>query len=438
MKQEIIINKVKLNDNNPRTINEDKFKQLVQSIKDFPQMLEKRPIVVDETMTVLGGNMRLKACKEAGLKKVWIEIADDWTEAQKREFIIKDNVSFGQWDWDILANEWDEVELSDWGLEVESSTESHEVVEDDYEEPDDLKVDVVLGDLIEIGNHRLLCGDSTKKEDVEKLMNGEKADLLLTDPPYNVNYGKDPAPARNKREEIKNDQFNNSEAFYRFLHKSFFNAKKHLKKGAAYYVFYANSETVNFWNAVNEGLDKIQQQLTWVKNTILISFLDYHYRHEPILYGWICGGKKLLDTGSNQGKNHYFTTDRTKSTVFEDSIDLKKLKKDELLKMVKEMLSPKTSTSVINVDKPVKSPEHPTMKPLLLLAELIQNSSRKKETVLDIFLGSGSTMAAAHQLDRKCYGIELDPKYCQVIIDRMKKLDESIEVKINGVKYKNG
>ena len=118
MKKLVPINEVTTNENNPRIINEDKFKQLVQSIKDFPQMLEKRPIVVDETMTVLGGNMRLKACKEAGLKKVWIEVAEGWTEAQKREFIIKDNVSYGQWDWDILANEWDNKQLNDWGLEV--------------------------------------------------------------------------------------------------------------------------------------------------------------------------------------------------------------------------------------------------------------------------------------------------------------------------------
>ena len=206
MKQEVNITKIKLNDNNPRIINEDKFKQLVQSIKDFPQMLEKRPIVVDENMTVLGGNMRLKACKEAGLKKVWIEVAEGWTEAQKREFIIKDNVSFGQWDWDILANEWDEVELVDWGLEFESVSETQEAEEDNYEEPDNLKVDVQAGDLITFEKdgqelHRLLCGDSTDSDQVAKLMNGKKADILFTDPPYNVAFN----GRSGKFDVIKND-----------------------------------------------------------------------------------------------------------------------------------------------------------------------------------------------------------------------------------------
>ena len=158
----IDINKIQANTNNPRSIKEHKFKKLVQSIKDFPEMLEKRPIVVDETMTVLGGNMRLKACQEAGLKQVDIIIAKDWTKEQKEQFIVKDNVGFGDWDWDILANKWDVELLDDWGLDLPPMfDEPEEAEEDDYVEPDNLKVDVVLGDLIEIGEHRLLCVYST-------------------------------------------------------------------------------------------------------------------------------------------------------------------------------------------------------------------------------------------------------------------------------------
>ena len=180
MKKEININLILSNPDNPRIIKDDKFKKLVQSIKDFPEMLEKRPIVVDETMMVLGGNMRLKACKDAGIKKTWVDVAEGWTEEQKKEFIVKDNVGFGEWDWDTLANDWDAEKLEDWGLDIpDFAINELEAEEDDYEEPDDLKVDVVLGDLIEIGDHRLLCGDSTDSDQVAKLMNGEKATWCL-------------------------------------------------------------------------------------------------------------------------------------------------------------------------------------------------------------------------------------------------------------------
>jgi ParB-like chromosome segregation protein Spo0J len=161
MKQLIKISQVKSNPNNPRLIKNDKFKKLVKSVQDFPEMLELRPIVVDENMIVLGGNMRLKACKEAGLKEVWIEVAD-LTEQQKKEFTIKDNVGFGEWEWDMLANEWEQTELEDWGLDgFPFEDKVLEAEEDNFEVPDEIKTDIVLGDLFEIGEHRLLCGDST-------------------------------------------------------------------------------------------------------------------------------------------------------------------------------------------------------------------------------------------------------------------------------------
>ena len=183
----VSINKVKPNENNPRFIKDYKFKKLVKSIKEFPEMLKLRPIVVNSDMVVLGGNMRLKACAEAGLKEVYILKADELTEEQQREFIVKDNVGFGEWDWDILANEWDAEQLEDWGLDgFPFEEEVLEAKEDDYTEPDQMQVDVVLGDLIEIGEHRLLCGDSTDSDQVAKLMNGEKADMAHNDPPYGM------------------------------------------------------------------------------------------------------------------------------------------------------------------------------------------------------------------------------------------------------------
>ena len=203
MKEKISIKKIKENPDNPRFIKDAKFKKLIKSIKSFPEMLEKRPIVVDENMVVLGGNMRLKACKAAGLFDVWIDKAVGWTDKQKKEFIVKDNVGFGEWDWDILANEWDVEELNDWGLDLPEFDELVlEAEEDDYTEPDNMQVDVILGDLIEIGDHRLLCGDSTDSDQVAKLMNGEKADMVHTDPPYNINY----EGGSKKRDKIANDK----------------------------------------------------------------------------------------------------------------------------------------------------------------------------------------------------------------------------------------
>jgi ParB-like chromosome segregation protein Spo0J len=186
--QIVKINSIKTNPKNPRLIKDDKFKKLVKSIQEFPQMLELRPIVVDENNIILGGNMRYKACIEAGLKEIYILKAEDLTELQKDEFIVKDNVGFGEWDWDILANEWDTEKLQDWGLDLplDVSVQELEAEEDDYEIPNEINTDIVLGDLFEIGEHRLLCGDSTDSDQVAKLMNGQKADIAFTSPPYNA------------------------------------------------------------------------------------------------------------------------------------------------------------------------------------------------------------------------------------------------------------
>ena len=183
------IYKLKKHPDNPRVIKDVKYSKLVKSIKEFPEMLEKRPLVVTKDLVVLGGNMRLRAAKDAGLKEIWID-ETDWSEEKQREFIIKDNSGFGEWDFDALANDWDVNDLNDWGLDLPPMFDEPEpeATEDDYTEPDNMQVDVVLGDLIEIGEHRLLCGDSTDSDEVSKLMNGEKADMVFTDPPYNVAF----------------------------------------------------------------------------------------------------------------------------------------------------------------------------------------------------------------------------------------------------------
>jgi site-specific DNA-methyltransferase (adenine-specific) len=422
MRAEIVkISDVKVNPNNPRLIKDDKFAKLVQSIKDLPQMLAIRPIVVNTDMVVLGGNMRLKACKEAGLKEVPIIIADNLTEEQQREFLIKDNVSGGEWDWQMLANDWDKEELEAWGLDLPIFDE--EIIElaaeeDDYEIPEEIQTDIVIGDLFEIGEHKLLCGSSTEIETWEKLFGDKLCDMVMTDPPYNVNY------EGGNGLKIQNDNMSN-DSFYQFLYDFYTALGSYTKAGGAFYVWHADSEGANFRQAFKDSGLLLKQCLIWVKNALVMGRQDYHWKHEPCLYGW------------KEGAAHYFTDDRTKTTVIEDIVDFKKLSKKQLLDLIKEVSSDKQKTSIIHCDKPSKNDVHPTMKPIKLLAPLIENSSKIGELVADGFLGSGSTMVASHQLKRKCYGIELDPKYCQVIVDRMLKLDPSLTIKRNGIEYSN-
>ena len=420
MIQNVPINTVKANPNNPRIIKDDKFAKLVKSINEFPQMLNLRPIVVNDDMVVLGGNMRLKACKEAGLKEIPIIKASELTEQQQKEFIVKDNVSFGEWDWDDLANNWDVDELTEWGLDIPGFVNEEiipEVEEDDFDVPEGgIETNIVPGDLFEIGQHKLLCGSSTETDTWERLFQKELCDMVMTDPPYNVNY------EGGTGLKIMNDQMTN-DSFYQFLYDFYTALGSYTKPGGAWYVWHADSEGANFRQAFKDSGLLLKQCLIWVKNALVMGRQDYHWKHEPCLYGW------------KEGAAHYFTDDRTKTTVIEDIADYRKLSKKELLDLVKEMTSDKQKTTIIHCDKPSKNDVHPTMKPIKLLAPLIENSSKIGELVADGFLGSGSTMVAAHQLKRRCYGTELDPKYCQVIVDRMIKLDPTLEVKRNGQPY---
>jgi len=407
----VAISQVKTNPNNPRTIKDDKFKKLVQSIKDFPEMLDLRPIVVNNDLMVLGGNMRLKACKEAGLKEVRIIKASNLTDEQQKEFIVKDNLGYGEWDMDSLLEMYDSEKLDAWGMDIpENIEEKIAAEEDDYEMPDEVLTEIQLGDLFQIGPHRLLCGDATNMEQVGRLMGGELADMVMTDPPYNVNY------EGGTGMKIMNDQMDNS-SFYKFLFDFYSTFNAHTKMGGAWYVWHADSEGLNFRKAFIDSGIMLKQCLIWVKNALVMGRQDYQWKHEPCLYGW------------KPGAAHYFIDQRNRTTVIEDSIDIKKMSKDEMQKLLTEILDEKNSTTIIHCDKPSKNDVHPTMKPIMLLAPLIDNSTKTNELVIDGFLGSGSTMVASHQLKRRCYGTELDPKYCQVILDRMRKLDPDLEIK---------
>ena len=387
------ISEIKENPENPRYIKDSKFKKLVKSIKEFPEMLEKRPIVVDENMVVLGGNMRLRACKSAGLFEVWIDKAIGWSEEQKREFIVKDNVGFGEWDWDILANDWDADDLENWGLELPDMFEPEpEAEEDDYEEPDDLQVDVVLGDLIEIGNHRLLCGDSTDSDQVAKLMDGKKADMVLTDPPYGMFLDTDYS-------QIKGTE--NSIGF------------KGNKKGNKYDKIIGDNEDFT---------------------PDLINTIFYNFNYCKEIFIW--GVDYFIDLIPNYGKDgSWFVWNKRSSEAQQRGIGntfelcWSKTKHKRLVFNFEWF-------GFLSKDDPneARNRVHPSMKPSKLLSRLITDYC-KGDKIVDLYLGSGSTMVAAHQLDRVCYGMELDPKYCQVIIDRMLKLDETIKIKINGKQY---
>jgi len=368
------IKDIKTNPNNPRYIKDEKFNKLVQSIKELPEMLQLRPIVVNEEMVVLGGNMRLKACQKAGLKEVPIIKASDLTPEQQEEFIIKDNVGFGSWDWDILANEWDAEQLEDWGLELPFDVETElEAEEDNYQIPDEIKTDIVLGDLIEIGEHRLLCGDSTDSEQVAKLMNGEKADMVFTDPPYGIDIG------------------NQSQG-----------------KGGG--VAKKNDYGVNEWDK-KIPIEGILNALT-LSDKIILWGANYYTDILTPSSCWIVWDK---DNGE---------------TDFAD-VELAWTSFNKSSRLIKWKWSGMLQEDMSNKEKRV----HPTQKPTAL-AKWAFKKFEVKNLIADLFLGSGTTMVASHQLNRKCYGMELDNKYCQVIIDRMLKLDEDLEVKVNGKPYK--
>ena len=388
----IKLSTIKTNPANPRLIKDDKFKKLCDNIKALPEGLSLRPIVVDEQGIILGGNMRFKALLELGYKDVpdeWIKPASGFTPEQVKRFIITDNVGYGEWDWDIIGNEWDVHELEAWGLDIpDFAVTELDAEEDDFSVPDGgTETDIVLGDLFEIGQHRLLCGDSTQTDTFKVLFGEELADLVVTDPPYNVAYKGGTKDALT----IDNDDMGDSD-FYQFLYDFYTALGSFTKEGGAWYVWHASVEVVNFGKAfIDSGL-MLKQQLIWVKQTMIMCRKDYQWKHESCLYGW------------KPGAAHSWYSDRKQTTILE-------------------------------FDRPQRNAEHPTMKPIPLFAYQIGNSSKQGDIVADGFGGSGTTMVACHQMNRKGYLVECDPKYCQVIVDRMIKLDPTITIKRNGEVY---
>ena len=402
-------------ENNAR-INDEAVEFVANSIAEFGF---KNPIIIDENNVIIAGHTRLKAAQSLGITKVPCIIADDLTEEQIKAFRIADNSTsqVAQWDMEKLLSELQDIDtdMSKYGLAeqmkaLEKELEK-EAEEDEYVIPVEIAPRVHRGEIWKLGNHRLMCGDSTKSEDVSKLMNGEMADLVVTDPPYNVDY-------KGNAGKIINDNMADNE-FYEFLHMAFNLMQLNLKSGGSFYIWCIDHKIDLFINAIKNNNLIHNETLIWVKNTFVLGHLDYHKKHEPCLYGW------------KEGAAHYFTDDRTQSTVIEDKgIDLKKLKKEEMLKLLEEIFSDKVSTTVINEDKPSKCDLHPTMKPVKLFARLIKNSSKQEEIVLDLFGGSGSTLIVCEQINRRCNMMEYDERYATVIVDRWEKLTKKKAVKI--------
>jgi len=392
--QKVKISEVKNNPNNPRILKDDKFRKLVQSIKDFPKMLEIRPIVVNDEMIVLGGNMRLKACKEAGLKEIHIIKAESLTQEQQKEFIIKDNIGFGEWDWEQLANEWDNEDLENWGLDVpDFEVEEEEDQEDDYEEPEnieELKTDIVEGDLITFEKegkdlHRLLCGDSTKKEDVELLMNGKKADIVFTDPPYKI--------------ETKGGCKGN--------------IGKGLNKQGKDIDFISNFDPSNFLDVLPYAFNNNKiNAYVFCNKDLLPNYLNWAIEKKYSYNVLIWKKPNAIPIGDSHRPDIEYLLLFRKSAIWNNGLE--NVNYSRCLEYGRE-------TGL-----------HPTMKPIDLICNELKISSNKNSIVFDFFLGSGSTMVASHQLNRRCFGLELTPKYCQVITDRMKNLDSELIIKKNG------
>ena len=363
-----------------------------------------RSILIDKDHNIIAGNGIVEAAGQVGLDKVKIiETTGDEIVAVKRtdvslnsdqgrEMALADNATAAadlEWNKDNIADFFEPDDLEKWNVDLEWDSDV-EIEEDEAPEVDESEpAKSVLGGVYQLGEHKLMCGDSTDAGSVAILMDGQKADLWLTDPPYNVeivggSHGES-IESRLKKgaKTIQNDKMSDSE-FANFLHKAFESANTALKNGAPFYVWYASREVVNFQNALNNNELDVKQELIWNKNSLVMGRQDYQWKHEPCLYGW------------KGGDSHNWYGDRKQTTI-------------------------------IDFDRPTKSEDHPTMKPVGLFGYQIQNSSKKGDSVLDTFGGSGTTLIACEQLGRKCYMMELDPKYCDVIRKRWWKFTQGTE-----------
>ena len=403
------------------------YQRIAASIEEFGYV---DPIIINADNTIIGGHQRRTVMLDLGYTEADC-ILVEMDKTREKALNIALNKITGEWDEAALKDLLIDLDKADYnvgltgfgGDEIEklfAAVELTQEANDDGYDPDEKlkelkEVRTRPGDIWQMGSHRLMCGDATDISDIERLMEGATADLIITDPPYNVDYEtKDKSLERSYKRnrtrtnnEIQNDRMSN-DAFYSFLYKAFCNFNEAARPGCSVYIFHADSEGINFRTAMKEAGFYQAQTLIWEKNQFVIGRQDYHWRHEPILYGW------------KEGGGHYFGGGRGQDTVFiEDDIDFSAMKKAELvayIEGVRERLQ--ENTSVLYEKKPARSDMHPTMKPVALFGRLITNSSKYGDTVADFFGGSGTTLIACEQLDRSAYLMELNERYCDIIIDR--------------------
>lgn len=370
--------------NNPR-LNDEAVEYVAKSIEEFGF---KVPIIVDKDNVIVAGHTRKKAATRLGLKEVPVIVADDLNADQIKAFRLADNkvAEYSEWDMDLLMIELNDIEfeMEDFGFDDAEIEDIEEAEEDDFEVEVPEEPKSKLGQIYQLGKHRLMCGDSTKQEDVDELMDGKKVDLFITDPPYNVSY-------TGKTKEmltIENDEMAD-EDFRQFLADAFKTADEVMKLGSAFYIWHADLEGYNFRGACKDIDWQVRQCLIWVKNSMVMGRQDYHWKHESCLYGW------------KPGAAHKWEADRKQTTVLE-------------------------------FDRPNKNLEHPTMKPIPLFDYQIKNNTVKGDNVLDLFGGSGTTLIACEQSGRESYTMELDPKYVDVIIKRWEEYTGKKAVLVNG------
>jgi DNA modification methylase len=418
--QQIKIEKLIPYSKNSRTHSDEQVSQIAASIKEFGWT---NPILIDGLKGIIAGHGRLKAATKLGMTEVPVIELSHLTEMQKRALIIADNklaLNAG-WDNQTLLAELEALKLEGFDLKLTGFSEDEifslepkeiEGLIDDNDAPEIPDESITkLGDIYKLGNHRLMCGDSTSIDAVEKLMEGIKCDMVWTDPPYNV-------AIEGAAGKILNDDMSDS-SFKDFLTAVYSCYYLTLKDGGIIYVAHADTERVNFTQCFKESGLKLSQVLIWVKQAATLSRQDFNWQHEPILYGW------------KEGSGHYFCGDFTRTTVIDDDLDIKKMNKKELEALVNNYRS-EQKTTIMRENRPIKSDLHPTMKPVNLVQRMIEWSSKHGEIVLDLFGGSGSTLIACEKINRKARLMELDPKYCDVIVKRWENFTGKKAELING------
>lgn len=419
------INSIRPYKNNAKLHPAEQIEQIKESIEKFGM---DDPIGVWNN-EIVEGHGRLLACKELGYTEVPIIRLDHLTDEERKAYTLAHNklTMNSDFDIDILNEEllqFETINMEDFGFEISTNLDEVDDLIEDEPPAAPAEPKSKLGDIYQLGEHRLMCGDATNESDVEKLMDGELADLVVTDPPYNVDIGiedLEEAKIRKRRldgKSIQNDKMSD-EDFIVFLEKAFYNLSKSLKEGGAYYIWFASRNHIDFEEALNKNGLEVRQELIWVKNSLVMGRQDYQWKHEPCLYGW------------KDGAAHYFISSRRETTTIEDQLDFDNLKKDQAIELLKEIYSDVVPTTIIREDKPSRSDMHPTMKPIKLIGRQIRNSSKMGEKVLDLFGGSGSTLIACEQLQRKSYTMEYDPQYVDVIIKRWEDFTGREAVKIS-------